>query len=366
MILTQNNPAESGRSQPIPRDLTEVKNMSVTAKALAARLGLSESAVSLALNNKPGVSRETRQRVMEAAKALGFDFSRKGYSEKKGAVCFAVYKKSGAVVGDTPFFAALTDGVSIACRREGYECQIRYLYEDDDMADQIRALRAARYAGLIVLATEMEERSLKLFDDLGIPLVFLDAYFENPAYNFILINNIQGAYMAASYLIKKRRTQPGYLRSAYAISNFEQRADGFYKAIRAAGLSTSHSLVHRLSPSQEGAYADMKALLESGEKPAGCYFADNDLIAIGAMQALREKGYRIPEDVAVVGFDDLPACEYVSPPLTTVQVSTAFFGETAVLRIIQLIERKSPHPLKIEVATDLVVRKSTGSARSEI
>ena len=92
--------------------------MGITAKALAAQLGLSESAVSLALNNKPGVSRETRQRVMEAAKAGGLDFSRKGYSEKKGTVCFAVYKKSGAVVDDTPFFAALTDGVSMTCRRE--------------------------------------------------------------------------------------------------------------------------------------------------------------------------------------------------------------------------------------------------------
>ena len=109
----------------------------------------------------------------------------------------------------------------------------------------------------------------------------------------------------------------------------------------------------------------MKALLENGEKPASCYFADNDLIAIGAMQALKEKGYRIPEDISIIGFDDLPSCEYVSPPLTTVSVPKAFFGETAVLRIIQLIEGKNPHALKIEVATDLVVRKSVSSARAE-
>ncbi len=340
--------------------------MVVTAKQLAGILGLSESAVSLALNNRPGVSSQTRKQVFEAAKKFGYDFSRKGIrlSAKKGTICFAVYKKSGAVVDDTPFFSALTDGVSITCRREGYDCAIRYLYEDDDLPDQIYSLHTAHFDGVIVLATEMEEKTLSAFDRLNIPKVFLDAYFERPEYDFVLINNIQGAYMAASYLIKKRRTQPGYLRSAYPISNFEQRADGFYKAIRAAGMSTSKSTVHRLTPSQEGAYEDMKSLLEAGEQPADCYFADNDLIAIGAMQALKEKGYRIPEDVAVVGFDDMPACEYLSPPLTTVMVPKTVLGETAAERMIHLIERKDSQPLKTEVFTRLIRRKSV-SGRNE-
>ena len=332
--------------------------MGVTAKALAAQLGLSESAVSLALNQKPGVSRETRKRVMDAAKAQGYDFSRKNWSEKKGVICFALYKRSGAVVDDTPFFAALTDGVSTACRREGYECRICYLYEDDDLPDQIYTLSTARYAGIIVLATEMEEAAVKLFRSLKVPVVFLDAYFEKPEADFVLINNVQGAYLATTHLIRKRRAQPGYLRSAYPISNFDQRADGFFKAIREAGMSTSHSPVHRLTPSQAGAYADMKALLESGEKPADCYFADNDLIAIGAMQALKEAGYRIPEDIALVGFDDIPAAEYVNPPLTTVMVPKTFLGETAATRLIQRMEGKNTQPLKIEVATRLVLRKS--------
>lgn len=334
--------------------------MAITAKALAALLGISESAVSLALNNKPGVSRETRKRVIDTAKEHGYDFSKKNYSDsqKKGTVCFAVYKKSGAVVDDTPFFAAVTDGVSTACRRKSYDCVIRYFYEDDDLDDQIYSLGRARFSGIIVLATEMEEATLRRFDRLETPLVFLDAYFEKPQYNFVLINNVQGAFTAAQYLIRKRRAQPGYLRSAYSISNFEQRADGFYKAIRAAGMSTAKSPVLRLTPSQEGAYEDMKGLLAAGEKPASCYFADNDLIAIGAMKALKEAGFRIPEDVAVVGFDDLPACEYISPALTTVLVPKTFLGGTATERVIRLIEEKDQQPLKIEVFTQLIKRKS--------
>lgn len=338
---------------------------SITAKELAAILHLSESAVSLALNDRPGVSRETRKRVLDAARENGYDFSRKalGRDQKKGTICFAVYRKSGAVVGDTPFFSELTDGISIRCRRDGYECVISYLYEDEDLQGQIYAMRVARYAGVIVLATEMEEQTLSLFDVVESPLVFLDAYFERPEYNFILINNIHGAYQATKYLIRKCRTQPGYLRSSYWISNFDARADGFYKAIREAGMSTSQSRVHRLAPSQEGAYADMKELLRT-EKPAKCYFADNDLIAIGSIQALKEAGYRIPEDVSIVGFDDISSAQYVSPPLTTVEVPKAYLGEAAVGRVIQMIEGHSLQPLKVEVFTRLVRRKSVACAQT--
>lgn len=334
----------------------------ITAKELARLLGLSESAISLALNGKPGVSRETRRMVLEAAQEHGYDFARRAAAgeKKKGSICFAVYRKSGAVVGDTPFFSELTDGISVSCRREGYECMIRYLYEDEDLAEQIYELREARFAGVIVLATEMEEQTLPLFDRIGIPLVFLDAYFDRPEYNFILINNNQGAYQATKYLIRKCHAQPGYLRSSYWISNFEARADGFYKAIREAGMSTSQSQVIRLAPSQEGAYADMKEQLRQ-EKPVKCYFADNDLIAIGAMQALKEAGYRIPEDVSIVGFDDISSSQYVSPPLTTVEVLKPYLAETGVTRVVQMIEGKNPQPLKIEVFTRLIRRKSVVS-----
>ena len=334
--------------------------MAVTAKELASQLGLSEAAVSLALNNKPGVSTETRRRVLEAARARGYDLTRKAQARKAkiGAFCFVIYKKSGAVVDDTPFFSALSDGAGLGCKSLGYDFSIRYLYGDDDLDEQLFVLKNAGFTGLILLATEMDEATLRRFASLSIPFVVLDACFETVEQNYILINNVQGAFLATSHLITRRRAQPGYLRSAYPISNFEQRADGFYKAIRAAGLSTSKSLVHRLTPSQEGAYADMRALLQNGEEPADCYFADNDHIAIGAIRALKEAGYRIPEDVAVVGFDDLPICSYLSPPLSTVYVPVHYMGKTAACRLARIIEEKDELPVKIEISTSLKKRKS--------
>lgn len=333
--------------------------MSVTAREIAEKLGLSEAAVSIALNNKTGISRQTHRRVIDAALEMGYDFTRRSpRTGRNGTICFVVYKKSGAVVSDTPFFAELSRGIKVECKRAQYNCIIRSFYEDENIMDQIYTLHNLRFYGIILLATEMNEASLKNFAGINIPIVILDAYFEKLKYNYVVINNVQGAFMATDHLFKRRRKQPGYLRSIYPISNFDYRADGFYKAIRENGMSASKSIVHHLTPSQEGAYLDMKALLESGEEPADCYFADNDLIAIGALQAFTEAGYRVPEDIAIVGFDDLPACERIRPKLSTVEVPKYFMGETAAKRVIEMIEDENTLPLKIEISTNLIKRKS--------
>jgi len=102
----------------------------------------------------------------------------------------------------------------------------------------------------------------------------------------------------------------------------------------------------------------MKQWLDEGGVPERCYFADNDLIAIGAMEALREAGYRIPEDVSIVGFDDIPACEYMTPPLTTIAVPKLNMGESAARWMIQMIEQGNLCPSAHSVFTQLVRRKS--------
>lgn len=334
--------------------------MSVTAKKIASVLGLSEAAVSMALNNKPGVSTATRKKIFETAHQMGYDFSKGAISlsDAKLPICFVIYKKSGAVVADTPFFSLLSEGISTGCKRENYNLIIKYIYEDENLENQLFELKATQYSGILLLATEMDEVSLSYFDNIKTPIVILDSYFEALDYNYVLINNKKGAFSATNYLINARKSQPGYLRSAYSIGNFDERADGFYKAIRKNGMSTSKSIVHRLTPSQEGAYADMREIIMQGEELASCYFADNDHIAIGAINAMKEAGYRIPEDIAVVGFDNLPLCEYLDPPLATVHVPKQFMGEIAAKRLIELIEGKNALPVKIEISASLKKRKS--------
>lgn len=334
--------------------------MSITAKELAKKLNISAAAVSMALNNKPGVSTTTRRLIIDTAKKHGYDFSR--ITEKQttaGCIYFVIYKKHGAIVSDTPFFSEVSDGISLACQDSGYKLKSCYLYEDEDtILRQIEEIQFSDCLGIILLGTEMSAEDLKPFQTLSTPLVLLDTYFEAPTCDCILINNVQGAFLATSYLIRKVKKQPGYLKSAYPIRNFSKRADGFYKAVRDHGLSTSQSIIHELTPSVEGAYADMLTILESKEPLADCYFADNDLIAIGAVKALKEKGYQIPHDISIVGFDNLPMSSIIEPALTTIHVPKQYMGELAVARLINILNDPHSYPTKTEVSTTLVKRKS--------
>ncbi len=234
---------------------------------------------------------------------------------------------------------------------------MQYLHADN-CRSELRSLLGTDTRGVILLGTELRAEDFAPFAAFPLPLVVLDSYFEGISRDCVLINNVQGAFAATNHLIARRRQQPGYLRSSYSIGNFEERADGFYKAIRHNGMSTSASVVHRLEPSAEGAYADMKALIAEGVKLASCYFADNDLIAAGAMRAFKEAGYRVPEDIGLIGFDNTSLCEMLEPPLTTVHVPKQAMSQLAVERLLAILARKPSAHVKIEVTTTLVKRGS--------
>jgi LacI family transcriptional regulator len=333
--------------------------MSISAKELSKILNISEAAVSIALRDMPGVSTKTRQKVIETAEKHGYDFS-KIVSAKKSTrhITFITYKRQGAVVSDTPFFSQLSEGIEKACAEAQYKLQITYFHKNDDIKSNLENIIYSDCAGIILLGTEMQFDDLQPFLKIPIPLVLLDVYFDFVEHDCVLINNVQGAMTATDFLISKTKKQPGYLRSSYYISNFDERADGFYKAVRKHGLSTSKSIVHNLTPSTEGAYADMLELLERNEEIASCYFADNDHIAIGAMKALQSKGYRIPDDISIIGFDNLPMSTVIEPPLATVHVPKQYMGELAVKRLIERFHAKTHSPVKIEVSTVLKKRRS--------
>lgn len=335
--------------------------MTITAKELAKKLGLSESAISLALNCKPGVSTATRKRVLAAAEEYGYDLSRVKPEEsmhRQGTIYFVIFKKHGAVVTDTPFFSQLSEGVDLACKELPYYLNIQYLYDSENIPMLLSDWKRNGCVGIVLLGTEMQQNDLTVFLQASIPIVLLDNYFEEIKINSVSINNVQGAFMATNYLIRCRKSQPGYLHSSYSINNFEERADGFYKSIRRNGMSSSRSVVHRLSPSVDGAYADMKELLMQNEMLANCYFADNDLIAAGALRAFKEAGYKVPQDIAIVGFDNMPICTYIEPTLSTIHVPKQYMGQMAVRRLHEIIERGDNAPIKIEIATTLKSRET--------
>ncbi|MFG6366674.1 LacI family DNA-binding transcriptional regulator, partial [Schaedlerella sp.] len=156
--------------------------MKITAKELAAKLNLSPAAVSIALNGRHGVSTETRKRVLDAAEKYGYDFTR--ISEKKrasGTVYFCIYKKHGAVVGDTPFFSQVSEGIASGCKKAEFRMKVTYLYEDSELEREIEEIQFSDCVGMILLGTEMMPEDYTHFSHLPFPVIFLDTSMEGIA-----------------------------------------------------------------------------------------------------------------------------------------------------------------------------------------
>lgn len=230
---------------------------------------------------------------------------------------------------------------------------------DEDYKEVINNINNDYSSGLILLATEMYPEDLALFGGNGVPVVLLDSYFRNSNFDSVVIGNTDAAYKATSHLIENGHVDIGYLHSSIHINNFYYRRHGYLDALHEHGLNTDERLQVCLEPTMEGSYRDMKAVLENSnvDMPTA-FFADNDIIAFGAMRALKEKGIKIPNDISIVGFDDMPFCEITSPRLTTIKVFKQEMGSIAVKRLMQKMSGNEHVIQTVEISTELVIRES--------
>lgn len=230
--------------------------MNISAKELAKLINVSPATVSMVFNNKPGISDATRELVLKTAAEYGYAPKKNESSGASSRIIQLVnYKKHGKVAADTPFFSQLTEGISTECTRQSCALHISYFYETMDIDSQLDALRAVDCEGILLLATEMAPSDFRKFRDFSVPIVVVDCYYDELDYDCVLINNIQGAFNATNYLIQCGHKNVGYFHSSLDISNFSERADGYYKALRANGISTSHPYVHPVSPTSDEATA---------------------------------------------------------------------------------------------------------------
>lgn len=334
--------------------------MAVGIKDIAKRANVSIATVSLVLNNKAGVSAETRRRVLSIIEELGYKSHApvKPALTKRGTIRFIVFNSHGEVVSDTPFFSSLIGAIDSESKKGGYRLVISYISKDD-IDHELRLIKGEQLlAGLIILATEMDEEQLEHLIQLDIPIVVLDSYFEMKPLNQVVINNYEGVSKAVHHLYKKGHRRIGYCGSSITINNFIERSQAFFQAASRLNILVPQEHVFRVRPTIEGAYTDMLSHLSASEDLPTALFADNDLIALGVLKALKEKGYSIPGDVSIVGFDDLPYCSVAEPPLTTVKVYNQSMGKIAVQRLKALIEEGMEEFVKIEVGTTLQERDS--------
>lgn len=336
--------------------------MGMKVKDIAKMLDLSPSTVSLVLNNKPGISEATRERVRNAVIDMGYEDLLTQETEEKKTILFVVYRKHGAAAGGSSYFSQLfseiIEGVEYQTRAKGYNLMISYI-DANNFKQEAARIRGESVEGILLLATEMEESQIEAFLNIPLPIVVLDNYIERKQYDCVTMNNELGVYEAISHFAACGHREIGYLHVVCNANNFVERYFAFQRAMEKLGMTVKkENIVEIATEGGDEVYKELKRLLGRMEHLPTAFFADNDILAICAMRVLREMGAQVPEDVSIIGFDNMALSEMLDPPLTTIQIPRRKMGMAAVNAIIEKISDESAGSLKTEVATSLIVRHS--------
>ena len=199
-----------------------------------------------------------------------------------------------------------------------------------------------------------------MFADGSMPLVMVDNYFEDLCFDTVLMDNEDSVVKAVNFLIENGHRDIGYLQGDTRIRNFVSRGRGYRRALLDNGITPDDDWVFSVNPSVMGAFDGINRYIEAGRKMPTAFFADNDMIALGAMQALQKNGFSIPEDISIIGFDDITLGEAFSPGLTTVSVDIPAMGRLAVRRLVEQIQNRDDAHSCTRLYNNLVVRGSVG------
>jgi len=329
----------------------------VTVKELAKIAGVSPAAISIVLNDKKGVSDETRERVLDILKQYNYTNNKKTRGSSRN-ICFLKYKKHGMLVEQNEgFISTILDAVEAECRIKGYNLSM--IVSEHNFEETIRNMDFSTVDGLIVLGTELEEEQYGCLDSIKKPFIVVDNAARNHSCNSIAINNEETVMLALSHLSQLGHKSIAYFHSNVAIANFNERNLAFMRYCKEFDLDFVPENEFDIPPTLVGAYNSMKTCLSSKASLPSCAFADNDSIAIGAIKALKEAGYQVPKDISIIGFDDIHFSAIASPPLTTMRIPKALIGTLAVRQICDLIECSPYNDVKLQIGGELVLRSST-------
>lgn len=334
---------------------------------IAKLAGVSKAAVSLALNGKPGIGPETRERIIAIARESGYTSKTKTPepSAPVKSLLFLAFTNSGIVLEQyyqQPFFRELIHHTEERCRSKGYSLLFRAVnmefFERD--IDKIAADHHA--SGVILLGTNLSRAHIENIASKLPNLVVLDTCFETLPVHFVHINNRMGAYQAGAYLHQIGHREIGYAASSVRINNFDARRRGFEEALEERGIRLSEDAVFTISPTiltSQSAFSEQLAAYRKrhGTLPSAL-FCECDYIAISAIKTMTELGIRVPEDVSVVGFDNISEAVIVSPELTTIHVEKEKMAQLAVDLLSESMDRFSSARVKTMVDTSFVERHS--------
>jgi LacI family transcriptional regulator len=330
--------------------------MTVTLKDIAERAGVTSATVSMVINNKPNISEATRKKVLKIAKELNYypNVIARGLATKKSNAI-------GVIVPNlaSSFIVRILQGIKSTNRDIDYTVQLFDTVGQKESESQLfqRLARERRIDGVILISATVTEEELNIFREESVPSIVVARKCEN--LDSVYVNNEQGASDATDYLIGKGHRVIACVTSSKAGLPMQERLIGYKRSLLQHNIEFIPELVFEVEEdTMESGISTFPKIKETNPRVTAVFCPAGDMVAIGIIKEAKKEAVRIPEDLCVVGYDDLPAAEVVEPSLTTVRQPKLEMGDYAINMIVDKIEGREAGIKHKELPTKFIIRES--------
>jgi len=330
-----------------------------TIRDVARAAGVSINTVSRALNGKPDIRPKTRQLVLRTAQSLNYmpnKLARGLRSNKTGVI--------GVIVADiaNPFFSAVVKGMGKAAKDLGYSMILQDTgenYENEEEA--IHIMQSEHVDGVLITPVQTDNKSIYMLEESGIPFVLVARYFTTVDTDYVVADDVQGGYLATKHLIERGHKEIAFINGPSYNSSAIERLQGYVKALDEHTIKIKEHLIADGALTMEDGYTYTKALLARSTSHPTALFTFSDFVALGAMKAVHEVGLRVPDDMAIVGYDDIDFAFCLESPLTTIRFPKRQIGQEVVSILKKKMDGEVSHSC-LRMPVELVIRQSSLSA----
>ncbi len=333
---------------------------SPTSHDVAKKAGVSVATVSRVLNGSPLVTESARRKVLRAIKELNYQPNRAAQRLRAGRSHVI-----GLIISDiqNPFFTSVVRGIEDVAYQQGYSLVLCNSDEDPEKEKlYLNVMRSEEVAGVILASASEANPQV---DDLiahNIPVVAIDRQIDDRPIDSVLAANIDGARAAVSHLIEQGHRRIGFIGLPLTRTPGKERYEGYQRALRDHQLPVSPEYVRIADAKQPGGYASTRDLLTQ-QAYVTALFVANNLMTLGALDAIRERGLKIPDDISIIGFDDMPWANLLQPPLTAIAQPTYELGRHAAELLLSRLKERNQPVVHEHLETQLIVRGSTRPPR---
>ncbi len=336
----------------------------ITSQKVAERAGVSRTTVSFVLNEVDAqISPETRQRVLQAARELGYvpDAAARSLVSGRTHILGLIICQSPDHITIDAYIHQVIYGLSEAGRQRGFRVLLEAVEDVSRPDAYIHLVRAKRIDGILLSGPRSDDNQLPALIDDGFPTVLLGR-LNHSSVSFVDVDNASAAYQAVTHLANLGHRRIACITNGPLVyTSAAERLLGYRQALQQADLPEDETLIRYGEFEPESGYRAMQSLLSLPHQPTAVFVA-SDVVAFGAIAAVRDVERRVPEDVAIIGFDDVPVSRYFTPALTTVRLPAVEQGRRGGEMLIDLIEGKPIVESRLVLPTQLVVRQSCGVA----